>query len=688
MNQKIVWLFLIGLMFNTFGLAQIDSIAGIEELLVDFLESSDLEPDEDEIFQYLSSHQKINLNRLDPGDLSKIPFLTPLQTRNLTEYLNKYGEVFSMYELQAIEGFDSALIQRLLPFLEIGQPPVRIRMTPGNLIRQGRHEVVFRYQQVMQRQAGYRIDDSIRATEPESYYLGSPQRYYFRYRYSFADRLVIGFSGDKDAGEEFFRGSQPWGMDFCSGFISVQNLRWLKQLTVGNFRASFGQGLSLGGSSFGSSVSFGSAMRYNAGFTPSQSACEYGYLRGAALTIQTGRMEWSGFFSAVRKDATILQGDSGEAALPAFSSFFETGYHRTLPELAKKNQVRERISGGHVSYRGRFFIIGLTCFYGTWSGVLQSKEEVYRNFSLQGNRFGVLGIDGRCRIAFAQLFGELSVSLNGGKAWVAGISVVPLSGLDLLLICRSYQPDFQNPFSTAISQNSVTANEQGLFIRLQAQLIPKTTISGYIDLFRFPWLRYQVNGPSGGMEAGLLGHYQVSPFWSLSLRYSLKRAEINSCLSGGNTTPLTEERRSNLKVECHITASPTVSLRSCLALRNYRTKDQTRETGYLASQEFIYKRAGVFRGVQMKYILFDIPYYNARIYTYEPDVLYSWSSPACYGRGIRCVLMVQAETARRVEFWGWVGITKYLDRTNIGSGLELINGSLKSEVKVQLRIKL
>ena len=152
--------------------------------------------------------------------------------------------------------------------------------------------------------------------------------------------------------------------------------------------------------------------------------------------------------------------------------------------------------------------------------------------------------------------------------------------------------------------------------------------------------------------------------------------------------PLTEQRRNDLKVECNITASPTVSLRSCLALRNYRTEDQKRETGCLASQEVVYRGSGVLRAIRMKYTLFHIPYYNARIYTYEPDVLYSWSSPACYGRGIRCVLLLHAGMARRVELWGWLGITKYLDRTNIGSGLELINGSLKLEVKVQVRVRL
>ena len=660
----------------------------LEDMISSYSEISDLEPNEEEVMVYENQDKKININRLNPAELSKIPFLSMSQINNLTEYLTEYGEVFSMYELQAVEGFDSVTIRQLVPFIEIGPPLPRVRLTPGNLIRDGRHEVVLRYQQVLQSRAGYHIEDSLVQSESGNFYIGSPQRYYFRYRYTFFDRVVIGISGDKDAGEEFFKGSQPLGMDFYSGFLAIKNLRWLNQLIVGNFRASFGQGLTLGGSSFGSSVSFGSKMQYNAGFTPSQSVCEYGYLRGAAITISTGPVEWSGFLSITRKDASIYPADTGKRADLFFSSFSETGFHRTPSELARKNQVRECVYGGHASYRGRSFLIGLTGLYGKWSGSLQPKQEVYKQFMLNGNRFGGIGIDGRCRIGFTQIFGEFSISLNGGRAWLVGVTVIPIPGIDLLLICRNYQPHFQNPFSTAISQNSMMANEQGVFLRLQTQLIPKTTISGYVDLFRFPWLRYGVNGPSDGVEAGLFGHYQASPYWSFSLRYGIKWGAVNSSNPEDKITQQVEERKNDLKVECNISPNPGISLRSCFALRSHRTTGQQREMGYLGSQEASYKRAGVFRAIRMKYTLFDIPFYNTRIYTYEPDLLYSFSAPGCYGRGIRCVLLIQFGIARKVDLWGWLGVTKYVDRTTIGSGLEEIDGSLKSEVKVQLRVRL
>lgn len=659
----------------------------LEEMISSYSETSDLEPNEEEVMACEILKKKININRLNQDDLEKIPFLTSCQIKNLTEYIHQYGEVFSMYELQAVDGFDSVTVRQLTHYVEIGPPLPLFRLTPANLVREGRHEMVLRYQQVMQQQAGYQIEDSTESVEPDYGYLGSPQRYYFRYRYTFFDRIMIGISGDKDAGEEFFTGSQRLGMDFYSGFIVVRNIRWLKTLLVGNFRASFGQGLTLGGSSFGSSVSFGSSMIYSAGFSPSQSVCEYGYLRGVAVTVSTGRFEWSGFFSSTKKDASVLTGDTLEIKDIIFSSFTETGYHRTPMELARKNQISQRVFGGHAGYRGRFFIMGVNGFYGSWSGTLQPNHEAYRQFMLQGDRFGAVGVDSRCRIGFAQIFGEFSISLNGGRAWLLGVSAVPVSGVDLLLICRDYQPQFQNPLSTAISQNSLAANEQGVYLRVQTQLVPKTTVSGYFDLFRFPWLRYRIHTPSEGMEAGLSGQYQASPFWSFSLYYIIKRGCVNLTYSEDKIAPLAEESRNDLKAECMISPNPSITLRSCFALRSYQAAGLNSETGYLGSQEVVYRREGVFRSIRLKYTLFDIPEYNARIYTYEPDLLYSFSAPACYGRGIRCVVLIQAGITRRVDLWGWLGVIKYVDRTIIGSGLESIEGNLKSEVKVQVRVR-
>jgi len=86
-----------------------------------------------------------------------------------------------------------------------------------------------RYEQTFPKSAGYLVADSVRAINPDSYYPGSPQRYYFRYNYNWFDKLRIGFSGEKIRVSKFFRGAQPAGMDFYAAFLCISNIGILKK---------------------------------------------------------------------------------------------------------------------------------------------------------------------------------------------------------------------------------------------------------------------------------------------------------------------------------------------------------------------------------------------------------------------------------------------------------------------------
>ena len=55
--------------------------------------------------------------------------------------------------------------------------------------------------------------------------------------------MSIGFTMEKDAGEEFFKGKQSTGFDFYSAHCYIRNLGILKSLAIGDYHVSFGQGL-------------------------------------------------------------------------------------------------------------------------------------------------------------------------------------------------------------------------------------------------------------------------------------------------------------------------------------------------------------------------------------------------------------------------------------------------------------
>ena len=85
--------------------------------------------------------------------------------------------------------------------------------------------------------------------------------------------------------------------------------------------------------------------------------------------------------------------------------------------------------------------------------------------------------------------------------------------------------------------------------------------------------------------------------------------------------------------------------------------------------------------------MFDTESYDSRIYTYEHDVLYAFSIPSWYGRGIRTYLNTRLDLGRHVDLWLKYALSWYPERETIGSGLNEIEGHRKSDLSFQLRVR-
>ena len=92
--------------------------------------------------------------------------------------------------------------------------------------------------------------------------------------------------------------------------------------------------------------------------------------------------------------------------------------------------------------------------------------------------------------------------------------------------------------------------------------------------------------------------------------------------------------------------------------------------------------------VNFRFGLFDTDY-NARIYSYENDILYGYSIPAYVGKGFRTYFNIRYTVVENfIDIWIRYSQFGYVDKENIGTQLTEINGNNKSEVKLQMRIKL
>ena len=93
-------------------------------------------------------------------------------------------------------------------------------------------------------------------------------------------------------------------------------------------------------------------------------------------------------------------------------------------------------------------------------------------------------------------------------------------------------------------------------------------------------------------------------------------------------------------------------------------------------------------GVTLRYALFDTDDYDNRQYVYENDVWLAYSLPLYEGRGTRRYVVLDYPISRKLTVWVRYAHTRYLDREEIGSGLDAIPGNRRNDVKFQLRFKL
>jgi len=556
------------------------------------------------------------------------------------------------------------------------------------MLESGRNQLLLRYDQVIQKQAGYNLPDSVLKKNPNSGYTGSPVKLLFRFTYSFYDRLIIGLSGAKDAGEQFFKRSEKNGMDFYSGYISLQNTGILKQLTVGNFNVDFGQGLTLSsGISAGAIPGTGNVRRCARGIVPSQSTNEGNYLRGIAMVLNKWKFRLSLFYSNHKRDGNITATDTTTGNASEVSSFTTTGYHRTPAEIADKNSIRECIFGGNLNFRYSFLSVGFTGLKSQWSGLLEPKIYPYNLFAFRGDNNLNLGMDIQFSLKNTFVFGECSRSLSGGMAFLTGIQVNPDPRLMFALTLRDYERNYQDLLSNALGQNAANANEEGAMVIVNAGLAPGLDLKGYVDLYRFPWLKYRTDSPSLGSEYQLETDYTSGKTIKMSLLFRLRKKQLNTTENQRPVNILEDVNSSTLSYQTEWQVSHSLDLKTRFVWLQTRNGGASAAHGYSLGQVLSWKLPVKHISLVCCYSLFDTDSYNERIYVYESDVLNGYSVPAYSGKGIRNYLLVEWSPIHQFDFWIRYSQTWYADQNTVGTGLDLIKGDTKSEIELQIRLK-
>lgn len=632
----------------------------------------------------------INLNASSDNDLRKLTFLNELQIANLRAYLQQYGNIASIYELNMIEGFNQELIEIMLPFITLSAQSERDKMTFKRFVKYGKADLMVRYQQVLEKQKGYLpVSDSELLVKPNSRYLGNQGRLYTRFKYSYSDRLQFGFTAEKDPGETFLPSNDtlPKGVDFFTAHVFYQGPGILKQLVVGDYQVQFGQGLTLwSGLSFGKLPGEVGGKKAGQPIKPSTSSNENLFMRGAAATLDFGEVEFTLFSSSHKVDANLVQGDTLDANETYLTSLQESGYHRTPGELADKDASTIKAIGGHLIYKTGTLRLGATAWQEMLDAALKKPTTPAYLFDITNKTSIFTGIDYDYLYKKLNLYGEVSRGDNGAIAYVGGLSFAADPRFLISSTYRYYPRDYVNLISSAFAENSRPMNETGLYTGFVASLASKWTLTAYVDQYRFGWLKYRVDAPSRGEEYSAQLSWQASRTSEFSLRYREEHKQLNYAENPYFNTIQTTDKR-GVRLQISLNPLPYLFLKSRIEFSEFTDAKGT-SNGYLVYQDVGFRPEKSRASLVTRFAIFDATDYDSRLYAYENDVLYAFTSTAHYGIGSRFYIVAAWELNRHAEMWLKYSRTYYNDRQTIGSGLDEIDGNTRSEIKVQLRLSL
>ncbi len=647
-----------------------------EQQLEELADREQADTEDDTHLLRLEQYKKhpLDINIADADELKELNMLSDLQIASFLSYRRLLGRLISIYELQAIPAWDIQMIRRLLPFIRIGAA-VSMEEDMRARIKNGEHSFLFRVAQVIERSKGY-IDAGNGAP-----YQGSPQRVYFRYRYNYKNLFQYGITGDKDAGEFFFKGKQKAGFDFYSFHLFVRKLGSIQALAIGDFTVNMGQGLiHWQGLAFKKSVEVMGTRRQSAILRPYSSAGEFNFNRGVGITIRKANMEASVFISA-RKISTNQEKIPGEV----ISSFLNSGLHRTLTENENRNNASQFSTGAAIAYRSARWHAGINIAGHNFSLPLQKRDEPYNLFSIKGRRWINSSVDYSYTYKNLHLFGEAAVDRFMNKAFINGMLISIDPRVDLSVVQRSIGKAYQSVNGNAFTENTSPTNESGWYTGIAIRPADNWRLDTYADIYGFHWLKYLVDAPSYGHDFLIQLTYTAGRKTEIYARFKNESKQGNESDNTSAANYLVKLSKQNWRIHINYKLSPSLTWRNRAELCWYDKKGNNPANGFLLYADLFIKPMPGKYSTTIRLQYFETDNYNSRMYAYENDVLYSYSVPVFYERGYRYYVILNLDIGKSLSCWIRCSQTIYTDNKTIGSGLDEINGNKKNEMKFQIR---
>lgn len=637
------------------------------------------------LFEELSDLKEnpLNINSATKEQLERFPFLNSQLIENILYYLYKYGAMVSINELMVVEDMDLATFRLLKPFITC-QPLEEKTHTPTlkSILKYGKQELSARMDIPLYTRAGYQpfTSDYIKEN-PNKRYLGPSFYHNLRYKFRYTDKVYIGFTAEKDPGEPFFAGNNKKGYDYYSPYFYIRDFGKIRALALGNYRLNYGYGLVMNTDfNMGKTTALNTLLNRESGIKKHSSTDEYNYFQGIAGSIQLSEHFTADAFYSYRQMDGIVDNRF-------ITSLKEDGYHRIPRDYEKKNSLTNQLIGSNIQYNGKNFELGLTAVYNFFNKVLNPTYRPYNKYYPRGRDFFNLGANYKFFLKKLTWMGEVAMDKDRRMAALNTLRYRPNANFQLIAMHRFYDVAYQSMYARSVGEGSMVQNESGFYLGMEADELWYFKLTAYIDFFYFPWKKYQMTkngtrGIDGVIQLDYSPTHELDMF--IRYRYKNKFKDYNPAEGDKITVPYIQQ-----KGRYQLTYSPNDELvlktTADVVYNAYQHKDPSK--GFLIKQSIGYKFPKLPLQLDASVAWFKTDDYASRITVYEKSLLYSFSMPSFYGEGERFSFNTRYELNKHIVLQGKYACTHYRDREVISSGLEQIEGNLKSDLYFQVQFK-
>lgn len=630
------------------------------------------------MFEELSFREQnpMNLNAVSRDELERFPLLSFNQATAIADFLEKNRPIYTVFELRNVYILDIATVELILPFFYVGEfvSKKKESFNVAEMVKYGRHNVQMRLDKTLTKRAGYgEFSDSILSKYPNRKYLGEDFYHSLKYSFAYRDKIQAGVVGEKDAGEPFWKSDYKKGYDHYGFHLIVRNIGKIKALAVGDYRLSFGQGLVVN-NDFMMGKAFVTSNIVRQTQLPKRhfSTAESGYFRGASAVVEIRNVDLTLFYSNQLIDANL----SSEGEITSFKT---DGYHRVPLDFTKRNNTREQVMGMNANYRLNRFQVGVSGLYHAFNRRYNPTLRYYNEDYWRGKENINLGIDYSYRFSKFNFSGETALSKNGTIAHLHALQYYPSSLASFTLLYRHYPATYHAMYSKAFAEGGSVQNERGLYLGTTFYPLARVTVSMYGDVVRFSKPKYNINNPSTALDLYGLVTYNLSRDHFFEVRYKFKRKEKNTKFPDDKSTTVLPYMTNKFRMRYANTLRSGWYYRTTLDFANYQVRFFPHEFGYMISQNVGHRGHKRLHGDAF-FGYFKADTYNARLYSYERNILSTFYMPSFYGKGFRAALSVRLTILNNLSFSVKASQTRYFDRDVISSGTEQINGNRRNDI--------